>query len=65
VTGLGTALLSAASQSWTASDLHQKAGNLGIADGSVQQVTVSGLQQALVNATNGASTQFPLYNFPN
>ena len=59
------AALFANSQSWTQNDLHQKAGNLGIADGSVQQVTISGLQQALVNATNGASTLSPLYNFPN
>jgi len=51
--------------SWTQNDLHQKAGNLGLADGSVQQVTVSGLQQALVNSTNGAPTQYPAYNFPN
>jgi prepilin-type N-terminal cleavage/methylation domain-containing protein len=57
--------MSPSRSSWTANDLHQKAGNLGIADGSVQQVTVSGLQQALVNATNGATTLTPAYNFPN
>jgi prepilin-type N-terminal cleavage/methylation domain-containing protein len=62
---LGKALLVANSQSWTQNDLHQKAGNLGLADGSVQQATISGLQTALVNATNGASTLSPLYNFPN
>jgi prepilin-type N-terminal cleavage/methylation domain-containing protein len=50
---------------WTAVDLHQKAGNLGLADGSAQQVTIAGLQQALVNATNGAPTQNPYYNWPN
>ncbi|MGH7951385.1 MAG: hypothetical protein ACREFE_05635, partial [Limisphaerales bacterium] len=49
---------------WTADDLHQKVGNLGLADGSVQEVTISGLQQALQAATNGASSQFPAYNFP-
>ena len=64
-TGALKANVYASTASWSANDLHQKAGNLGIADGSVQQVTVSGLQQALVNATNGASTQSPLYNFPN
>jgi prepilin-type N-terminal cleavage/methylation domain-containing protein len=50
---------------WTATDLHQKVGNIGLADGSVQQVTISGLQAALQNATNGAPTQTPAYNFPN
>jgi len=50
---------------WTAVDLHQKAGNIGLADGSAQQVTISGLQSALINATNGAPTASPSYNFPN
>lgn len=50
---------------WTATDLHQKAGNIGLADGSAQQVTISGLQTALQNATNGAPTTTPAYNFPN
>jgi prepilin-type N-terminal cleavage/methylation domain-containing protein len=49
---------------WTAVDLHQKAGNIGLADGSAQQVTISGLQSALLNATNGAPTANPAYNFP-
>jgi prepilin-type N-terminal cleavage/methylation domain-containing protein len=49
---------------WTQNDLHQKVGNLGIADGSVQQVTVSGLQTSLQNATNGAATINPVYNMP-
>jgi prepilin-type N-terminal cleavage/methylation domain-containing protein len=49
---------------WTAVDLHQKAGNIGLADGSAQQVTISGLQSALVNATNGAPSATPCYNFP-
>ncbi len=62
---IGKALLFANSQSWTQNDLHQKAGNLGIADGSVQQATVNGLQTALVNVTNSAATLAPLYNFPN
>jgi prepilin-type N-terminal cleavage/methylation domain-containing protein len=49
---------------WTAVDMHLRVGNLGMADGSSQQVTVAGLQTALATATNGASTQFPYYNFP-
>ena len=49
---------------WTANDLHQKVGNLAVADGSVQQVTANGLWSALQNATNGAPTATPYYNFP-
>jgi len=49
---------------WSQNDLHQKVGNLGIADGSVQQVTVSGLQTSLQNATNGGATINPIYNVP-
>jgi prepilin-type N-terminal cleavage/methylation domain-containing protein len=49
---------------WTAVDLHLRVGNVGMADGSAQQLTVSGLQTALATATNGASTQSPWYNFP-
>jgi prepilin-type N-terminal cleavage/methylation domain-containing protein len=49
---------------WTANDLHLKAGNLGLADGSVQQVTLNGLTQALSSATNGAPVAIPCYNFP-
>jgi len=49
---------------WTAVDLHLRVGNLGMADGSAQQVTVAGLQTALATSTNGASTTAPWYNFP-
>ena len=49
---------------WTANDMHQKNGNLGIADGSVQQVSCSGLQTSLQNATNGGATVNPVYNIP-
>jgi prepilin-type N-terminal cleavage/methylation domain-containing protein len=61
-TGNGTTL--APLWAWTQNDLHQKVGNLGIADGSVQQVTVSGLQTSLQNATNGGATINPVYNIP-
>jgi prepilin-type N-terminal cleavage/methylation domain-containing protein len=50
--------------SWSANDMHQKNGNLGIADGSVQQVSCSGLQTSLQNATNGGATINPVYNIP-
>ncbi|HEU6449069.1 MAG TPA: prepilin-type N-terminal cleavage/methylation domain-containing protein [Verrucomicrobiae bacterium] len=49
---------------WSQNDLHLRVGNCGMADGSVQQMTVSALQQALVNATNGGPTATPNYNFP-
>jgi prepilin-type N-terminal cleavage/methylation domain-containing protein len=47
---------------WTANDMHQKSGNIGMGDGSVQSVTVKSLQTALSNSTNGTSAQF--FNFP-
>jgi prepilin-type N-terminal cleavage/methylation domain-containing protein len=49
---------------WSQNDMHQKNGNLGIADGSVQQVSCSGLQTSLQNATNGGPTINPVYNIP-
>ena len=45
---------------WTQNDVHLKAGNLGLSDGSAQQVSSTGLQQALINGTNGAAQ--PYYN---
>jgi len=48
---------------WTALTGHLKAGNAAITDGSVQQLTVSGLQQSLLASTN--STPPPIgFNFP-
>ena len=49
------------SWSWTAYDLHQKTGNLLIADGSVQSGTISGLHVFMQNATN--SVMGPCWNF--
>jgi prepilin-type N-terminal cleavage/methylation domain-containing protein/prepilin-type processing-associated H-X9-DG protein len=46
---------------WTANDLHQKSGNLGMADGSVQSASISGLHTYLSNSTNSVSGVF---NFP-
>jgi prepilin-type N-terminal cleavage/methylation domain-containing protein len=46
---------------WTATDLHQKTGNLLIADGSVQSATINGLHTCLQNATN--SVTGPCWNF--
>ena len=46
---------------WTANDLHQKSGNLLIADGSVQSATISGLHQYMNNATNTVTG--PCWNF--
>jgi prepilin-type N-terminal cleavage/methylation domain-containing protein len=54
----------AAPWAWTANDMHLKVGNIGLADGSVQQTTCSGLWNALVNATNGGPTALPCYNMP-
>jgi prepilin-type N-terminal cleavage/methylation domain-containing protein len=55
--------------SWTSGDLHLKTGNLGLTDGSVQTTTVSAMQTAFNNATNGytGSAALPTtiyYNMP-
>jgi prepilin-type N-terminal cleavage/methylation domain-containing protein len=49
---------------WTANDIHLKVGNLGMADGSVQQATLSGLTSALLGTTNGGPTGTPYFNWP-
>ncbi len=36
--------------SWTDNDIHQAAGNVALADGSVQQVTTSRLREAILNS---------------
>ena len=47
--------------SWTPTDFHQKSGNLGMADGSCQNATISGLHNYLANSTNSASDE--AFNF--
>ncbi|HSY19025.1 MAG TPA: prepilin-type N-terminal cleavage/methylation domain-containing protein [Candidatus Acidoferrales bacterium] len=46
---------------WTANENHAKSGNIGLADGSVQGVTVSGLHTAMMNSTNTTASQY--YNW--
>jgi prepilin-type N-terminal cleavage/methylation domain-containing protein len=48
---------------WTATTGHLKVGNVAITDGSVQQYSISGLQSALINSTNGSTPPFG-FNFP-
>jgi hypothetical protein len=58
---------SSAEWSWSAQDQHLGQGNIGLTDGSVAQVTVNGLRQALITATNGlpgGDTLGVYYNFP-
>jgi prepilin-type N-terminal cleavage/methylation domain-containing protein len=59
----GTTGLTINRAAWTANDMHLGNGNIGLADGSVQEVSVNGLQEQLTDATNGA-TVTPWYNFP-
>ena len=47
---------------WTANDMHAKAGNVVVTDGSVQQLTVVGLKDSLKLGTN-QSFMTPRYNF--
>ena len=52
---------------WSAQDLHLGQGNIGLTDGSCAQVTVNGLRQALIQATNGlpgGDTKGVYYNMP-
>jgi len=46
---------------WTATDMHLKSGNLGMADGSCQSETIPGLHALLLNSTNAAIGE--AYNF--
>lgn len=47
---------------WTKYEMHQASGNILLADGSAQSVSVSGLHQAMSNSTNFVSLQ--AWNFP-
>jgi hypothetical protein len=58
-TYMGTAFVSSAtSPTWT-DKVHQQAGNLGLADGSVQEVSSSGLRNQLRNTEDTTSTPGP------
>ncbi|HEV2691348.1 MAG TPA: prepilin-type N-terminal cleavage/methylation domain-containing protein [Verrucomicrobiae bacterium] len=46
---------------WTANENHAKTGNIGLADGSVQGVTVAGLHTSMMNSTNTTAVQ--TFNF--
>jgi prepilin-type N-terminal cleavage/methylation domain-containing protein len=52
-----------ANWAWTSTDLHQSSGNLQLADGSVQSVSIGSLKTALLNGTN--TVALPCYNFAN
>jgi prepilin-type N-terminal cleavage/methylation domain-containing protein len=54
---------SLAGWAWTASDLHQKSGNLLLGDGSCQSATCNGLKDYLTAGTNSSSTMFATFNF--
>jgi prepilin-type N-terminal cleavage/methylation domain-containing protein len=59
----GAAWAAATTQwSWTQGEMHQKTGNLLLADGSAQQATISGLHTAMQNSTNSIASQG--WNFP-
>jgi hypothetical protein len=48
---------------WTAADVHLKAGNYALTDGSAAQASIGNFQAALINATNGPTAN-PFYCFP-
>ena len=47
---------------WTSSDMHQKAGNILVTDGSVQQLSIQGLKDAMALGTN-TTVAMPYFNF--
>lgn len=47
---------------WTSSDMHQKAGNILVTDGSVQQLSIQGLKDAMALGTNTTVAK-PYFNF--
>jgi prepilin-type N-terminal cleavage/methylation domain-containing protein len=49
--------------SWDANNVHQKAGNISLCDGSAAQCSIGTFQAALVNSTNGAIAN-PVFSFP-
>ena len=53
----GSAALSTAYWSWTSGEMHQKSGNIGLADGSVQSVTIAALHTSMQNSTNTVANQ--------
>lgn len=52
----GGIFASATGWAWT-TETHQKTGNIGLSDGSVQSTTISSLRTALANSTNSTSSQ--------
>jgi prepilin-type N-terminal cleavage/methylation domain-containing protein len=61
--GTPTASVAIGNWAWTSGDMHQKNGNILLGDGSVQQVSINGLQSALQAATNSTGTLYLDYNF--
>jgi len=61
---VGVQYTTAASWAWTANDVHLRAGNYGLTDGSASQASIGSFQAALINATNGVSNANPYYGFP-
>ena len=49
---------------WTANDIHQAAGNLGIVDGSVQQASLGDLAVALTDTANKGPSKTIILNMP-
>jgi prepilin-type N-terminal cleavage/methylation domain-containing protein len=49
---------------WTDNDMHLRAGNILMGDGSAQQTSSSGLNSILTADVSLASPNFPFFNFP-
>jgi prepilin-type N-terminal cleavage/methylation domain-containing protein/prepilin-type processing-associated H-X9-DG protein len=59
---LNNAALSTAYWSWTQGEMHQKSGNVALADGSVQSPSIVALHTLMQNSTNTVQNQ--RWNFP-
>ena len=67
VTGTLGARLKTLPWAWTDGDLHQDSGNLGMADGSVNQASLNGLKNAItdtINARPGSGNAKIIVNIP-
>ena len=53
-----TVIAATTAWAWTEGEMHQKSGNIGLADGSVQSVTVANLHTAMINSTNTTAKQY-------
>jgi hypothetical protein len=60
--GTASSDTAAGALAWSQGEMHLKSGNIGLADGSVQSVSIGGLHAAMRNSTNSITGQN--WNYP-